>query len=686
VVLVRYATRLAVLLALVALGGRHARGEETLPELLRRVGPSCVTLHLKTAAGGEVSGIGFLVDGETVATSRHVILGCTGGSIEFQDAERAEIRGVVADDPHADVALVRFEPSRAGAVPLQPAERPAEAKQRVAFLNSPVSRGGVLQEGVVSSMDPHPIYRECIHVAGEVRPESRGSPLIDLTGHLVGMVVASMPGEPLQGLAVPWDRVRVLQPGLPVGLRRWNYIPSSGAQEYVDAGDRVFAAGDLKAAMLLYEMADQRDDGCPLAVVRRMYTLSYQCDPGGAHSIGKEAIERWPGYVALWRAYHESDRTVDPRDKTLERQWLAHCPEDPAAYEALIYSPYLYFRADSRVPDREEAISTAALVDPDGVGCLEQRLDDAWRRDPDEAGRILEAVRGHLRDASSHHDAARCALAYGTLLNFAFDHHEGPWVANDSAYRRSLFEEGMEFIRHCLETTAPSPRRCELAHAASSLLEIWGNSLSWTKEGFASPAETTSMLEALEAALRYAQEQPRVPNRLTWGDVQEGWCRDSLANVLADLGRTEQAVKHLDAIIEMYELHSWNQPYTPGAYLLRGDLASADEEWLLAIRAYLRSMQLYGKPAVCMTGLARAMLAAGFSGEEGSGVEAIVRRRASLQKTSVGEDLFVIGMAYLRIEEYAGAVATLGRLKEEDRELAQQLLRAVRAKLGLGPR
>ncbi|MEA3408871.1 MAG: hypothetical protein U9Q95_00830, partial [Candidatus Eisenbacteria bacterium] len=84
--------------------------------------------------------------------------------------------------------------------------------------------------------------------------------------------------------------------------------------------------------------------------------------------------------------------------------------------------------------------------------------------------------------------------------------------------------------------------------------------------------------------------------------------------------------------------------------------------------------------------LARAMLGAGLSEEDDSGLEAIVRRAAALQETSIGEDLFVIGMAYLRIEEYAGAVETLRRLTSEDQELGRQLLLAIRARLGLGPR
>ena len=251
-------TRVGVLLVLAGLAGgvSEAFGEEGLSELYRQIAPSCVTLRLETHTGEESTGRGFLFDEQTVATSRHVLLGCTAGTIEFHDGERVEIRGVVADDPHSDLALLRFRPAISNAKLLEVATDPPRSGERVAFIGLPPVPACVLAEGVVSALRPHPIYGACAEFDAKGIRGARGSPLIDMRGRIVGVVVASLPGEQSLNLAVDSGRVGELHPSEVVRLRRWNHIPGKRAQEYIDAGDRMFMAGDFKAAIYLYEMAD----------------------------------------------------------------------------------------------------------------------------------------------------------------------------------------------------------------------------------------------------------------------------------------------------------------------------------------------------------------------------------------------------------------------------------------------
>jgi S1-C subfamily serine protease len=140
------------------------------------------------------SGTGFVVAPRQVMTNHHVAQGCS--SMIARSASGQEIAAtVIAVDAQRDLALLRTE---ADAGPILPFRRPAAVRrgETVVTYGFPLagllSSGPTLTTGDVSALAGLGDNPRQIQISAPVQQGNSGGPLLDLRGHVVGVIVSKL--------------------------------------------------------------------------------------------------------------------------------------------------------------------------------------------------------------------------------------------------------------------------------------------------------------------------------------------------------------------------------------------------------------------------------------------------------------------------------------------------------------
>jgi len=184
------------------------------------------TLDQIAAGGGGGLGSGFVLNGEgEIATNAHVVTQGEGKAakrarqvfVEFADGNQVEAK-IIGDDPNADIALLKIDPSGLDLhpLPLAEAEEPTVGSP-VAALGSPFGERQSLSVGVVSATDRSIASLTNFQISGAVQtdaainPGNSGGPLLNAEGEVIGVnqqIKTNSGGGEGVGFAVPVGMVR----------------------------------------------------------------------------------------------------------------------------------------------------------------------------------------------------------------------------------------------------------------------------------------------------------------------------------------------------------------------------------------------------------------------------------------------------------------------------------------------
>jgi S1-C subfamily serine protease len=157
---------------------------------------STVALHCDDSVGS-----GFFVAPDTVLTNAHVV--CGQGAITARVADGREVTGMtLRTDERLDLALVRL-PGFAG-VPLPLGDAGGlHVGDRVIVVGSPAGLEFSVSQGSVASVDRPWLGLAYLQTDTAINPGNSGGPMLDETGHVVGVVsMKKMDAEGI-GLALP---------------------------------------------------------------------------------------------------------------------------------------------------------------------------------------------------------------------------------------------------------------------------------------------------------------------------------------------------------------------------------------------------------------------------------------------------------------------------------------------------
>lgn len=140
------------------------------------------------------SGSGFVIARSGyVVTNAHVVAGCTNVRVL---GDRSQASGtVVAMDPQTDLAVVRTALPVSGSLALRggPPLRLGESVIVFGFpLTGSLSRAGNLTTGNVSALAGLRDDPNYVQVTAPVQPGNSGGPLLDQSGHVIGVVTAKL--------------------------------------------------------------------------------------------------------------------------------------------------------------------------------------------------------------------------------------------------------------------------------------------------------------------------------------------------------------------------------------------------------------------------------------------------------------------------------------------------------------
>jgi regulator of sirC expression with transglutaminase-like and TPR domain len=254
-------------LALVAVPAGPLAADEPPPsveKLFERVRPAVVVITYAGRDGQrEGLGTGFVVDRRgLIATNLHVIGESRPISVETSDGKRYQVTAIEASDRAADLALVRVDAGNLPALELGNSDT-LKLGQPIVAVGNPHGLTHSVVTGVVSG-EREIDGQHMIQLAIPIEPGNSGGPLLDLDGHVHGLLTMKSQVTANLGFAVPINRLKPLvEKPNPVPMERWLAI---GAPDPKQWSPLFGGRWRQKAGRLLVEGAGQGFGGRTLCL------------------------------------------------------------------------------------------------------------------------------------------------------------------------------------------------------------------------------------------------------------------------------------------------------------------------------------------------------------------------------------------------------------------------------------
>jgi Flp pilus assembly protein TadD len=193
-----------------------AQAQESLPDLVRRIKPSVVSVLTYDAKGEPlISGTGFFIRPGEVVTNVHVIRGAHRVEIHTLEGKGRTfpVAGALAVDEEADLALlsVSLPPERSR--PLQLASALPDEGEQVFLIGNPLRLEGSVSDGIVSAVREVPDVGRIIQITAPVSHGNSGSPLLNMRGQVIGIVTVKVTNGQNINLALGAARIGAMQRG-----------------------------------------------------------------------------------------------------------------------------------------------------------------------------------------------------------------------------------------------------------------------------------------------------------------------------------------------------------------------------------------------------------------------------------------------------------------------------------------
>jgi len=188
--------------------------EDALPELVRRIKPSVVSIVTYDAKGERLSrGSGFFTARDRVVTNRHVLEGAFSAEIHTVNDLTFNVKGVLAVDGEGDIALLQIDIPPNVASPLTVVRTSPQEGESIVVIGNPLGLEGSISNGIVSAVRDIPSFGRIIQITAPISPGSSGSPVVNMRGEVVGVATLQLADGQSLNFAVPSDRVVQLQAG-----------------------------------------------------------------------------------------------------------------------------------------------------------------------------------------------------------------------------------------------------------------------------------------------------------------------------------------------------------------------------------------------------------------------------------------------------------------------------------------
>src|SRR6266581_4506243 len=344
-----------------------ARAQESLPDLVRRVKPSVVSVLTYDAKDQSlISGTGFFVRPGEVVTNLHVIRAAHRVEIHTLEGKGRtyQVKGTLAVDDEADVALLSVDmpPERSRLVNFAPS-LPEEGED-VFVIGNPLRLEGSISNGIVSAVREVPNVGNIIQITAPVSHGNSGSPLFNMHGQVLGIITVKVTNGQNINLALGSSRITALPRG---ALRTFDEVnarnksvtqPEVLAELWYRGGIDSLWLGNYDSALNYFETAANRNPRRPETWIQIGYCKVKQGRNDEAIRAYKRALQLSPqsseAYNKLGDAYFFAGRFNEAIAAYKQAARLQ--PEQPEAY-------YNLGLAYLEIGDREGALTQSRVLE-----------------------------------------------------------------------------------------------------------------------------------------------------------------------------------------------------------------------------------------------------------------------------------------------------------------------------------
>ena len=358
--------RLAVVVLSLFATLQIARAQESLPDLVRRVKPSVVSVLTYDAKGEPlISGSGFYLRPGQVVTNLHVIRGAQRVEIHTLEGKGRTypVTGALAIDDEGDLALLSVDVPAERSRPLVLSGNLPEEGERVFAIGNPLRLEGSVSDGIVSAVREVPDIGRIIQITAPVSHGNSGSPLFNMRGQVIGIVTVKVTNGQNINLALGVSRIAALRAKElisfdQVAAKAKPTQPEALAEVWYRGGIDSLWLGNYDNALSYFETAANRNPRRPETWIQIGYCKVKQGRNEEAIRAYKRAIQLRPNsseaYNKLGDAYFFGGR-FDEAIASYKEAARIH-PDEPEAY-------YNLGLAYLETGDRKSALAQARRLD-----------------------------------------------------------------------------------------------------------------------------------------------------------------------------------------------------------------------------------------------------------------------------------------------------------------------------------
>lgn len=143
------------------------------------------------------TGTGFVVAPRAIMTNHHVVAGCASVTARLPGGREIEAT-VIASDPRRDLALLRTDSDPGPSLSFRGSAEVRRGENVVTYgfpLAGLLSSGPTLTTGDVSALSGLRDNPRQIQISAPVQQGNSGGPLLDLHGHVVGVIVSKLDAQ-----------------------------------------------------------------------------------------------------------------------------------------------------------------------------------------------------------------------------------------------------------------------------------------------------------------------------------------------------------------------------------------------------------------------------------------------------------------------------------------------------------
>jgi tetratricopeptide (TPR) repeat protein len=351
-------------LTLLVLTASLSMGQESVPGVVKKIGPSTVAVRIYDR-GGEVvgQGTGFFVSKTgDVITNYHVLQNADYADVKTNEGNVYPVRKILAEDREGDLIRISVDTFGDAAPPASIAKTVPEVGEHVVVFGSPLGLEKTVSDGIISAVREIPGFGNIMQVTAPISPGSSGSPVVNMNGEVVGIISFFVaPGQNLN-FAIPGQRIAKLAPQDGMTLIDWAEVRRQESAalvvELYASGMRYLLLEDYDRALLFFGEVIKKNPNYAKAYFQMGYCKARLGQYPEAVEAYQESIRLKPdeadAYNNLCTTYGALDRVEDAL--TACQQALRLQPDLAEAHNNLAWIYYRLGKYSESVVSSKEAL------------------------------------------------------------------------------------------------------------------------------------------------------------------------------------------------------------------------------------------------------------------------------------------------------------------------------------------